>query len=692
MHISQIMIREWKSYVSASFEFPPPTDKKNIVLIGAPNGYGKTSLLEALVLGLFGRKGWPLIARDPFAGSKREQHIDSSYFKFLEKALHQGALEQGRRSCSVKIKFVDDDDVLEIQRVWHFNDSGKFLPEDEEIQFYRGHARMVQGPPGKFLSVAQRMEWFQDQIAENLLPFTLARFFLFDGEQVSALAETDMSQQVRTGIEGLLGIPVLKQLSTDLRSYVTTRRRETKDISDTKIEELTTEINQLSAQRESNVVRLNEIEPILTRLKSEQTKIMNEIASFGTGSHAQLQELARTISEYEQIVKQNQTQLEDLLVKDIALALCGKQIRENLKIQLKSELTRSHWESGKNQGNENLERFLNSVHIAMKSINPSLSDNQQEEVLNAARVSWEKLWYPPPKNCADEFHHPHLNNVERENVISQLDKLDNLSEPDIVSLLKSINENQELLNRRQEEFVRAEHVGPIVEEKRERMAVINHQVQELNQEEGSIKRANESLESQINSQSAILNRSASQLNEAQPVLRRIKRAIEVASIVDEIVKKAIPSQIQAIADEMTKTYVSMARKKELVERIKIDENCNVQLLNTNDVDVRAYDLSAGEKQIFAQSLISAVSSVSGRGFPMVIDTPLGRLDVAHRKGVLKHLASRKHQVILLSTDSEVVGDYLREVAPYVQKSYLVDFTKVGDIGESTLRVGYFENF
>ncbi len=100
-------------------------------------------------------------------------------------------------------------------------------------------------------------------------------------------------------------------------------------------------------------------------------------------------------------------------------------------------------------------------------------------------------------------------------------------------------------------------------------------------------------------------------------------------------------------------------------------------------------MSAGEKQIFTQALISAVSSVSGRGFPMVVDTPLGRLDKGHRKGILNHFVQREHQVILLSTDTEVVGEYLREIAPHVQKKYLVSFEQVGDIGQSTVRQGYF---
>ena len=76
---------------------------------------------------------------------------------------------------------------------------------------------------------------------------------------------------------------------------------------------------------------------------------------------------------------------------------------------------------------------------------------------------------------------------------------------------------------------------------------------------------------------------------------------------------------------------------------------------------------------------------------MVVDTPLGRLDEAHRKGVLNHLARREHQVILLSTNTEVVGDYLHEIAPNVQRKFRIDFERLGDIGESTVRRGYFES-
>lgn len=688
MYISQITLRDWKAYTTANFDFPAPGNGRNIILIGAPNGYGKTSLFEAIVLGMFGRDGLPLIARSPFSGGDKEG-LAISYKNFLEKALHRGALAASRNSCSVKMTFVDDDgEPLEIQRIWHFNESGAYRPQDEEVHIYRGTTRRPVGPGT--LEGNERADWFREYIAENLLPFTLAHFFMFDGEQVSILAEREMSAQVRAGIEGLLGIPVLKTLAKDLRSYAEVRRKDSPNVSDKTIEKLELERHQLTFEFDKKSERFAEIEPALVELKEEREHLTRELASFGAGSQALLQEQFEQIKNYERVIEQGRARLEDLLMKDIALALSGRGLREGLEKRLAEETVRERWENGRKQGDSNLERFLSAVERGITQISPALSDPQRDGVLDSARSAWEKLWYPPPDDCADEYLHPYLNEVERSKVIDRLEELDELAAPTIVELLHSIATNEEALQRLQDEVTRTEAVAPHVDKKRERLSQLNSEIQQLDQEIGAIKREISALESQINQKNTDLTKLAGQWDQAKPSVRRAIRALKVASMVDEIVAKAVPSQIEAIAAAMTHAHRSMAHKKDLVERIAIDENCDVKLLNADGMDLRGYDLSAGEKQIFTQALISAVSSVSGRGFPMVVDTPLGRLDIEHRKGVLKHLVQRKHQVILLSTNTEVVGEYLREIAPHVQKKYLVHFERVGDIGQSTARPGYFE--
>jgi len=688
MHISQITLRDWKAYTTANFDFPAPASGKNIILIGAPNGYGKTSLFEAIVLGMFGRDGLPLIARSPFSGTDKER-LATSYKNFLEKALHRGATAAGRTSCSVKLIFTDEnDEPLEIQRIWHFSDSGVYRAQDEEIYIYEGTIRKAVGPGA--LQGNDRADWFREYIAENLLPFTLAHFFMFDGEHVSVLAERSMSDQVRHGIEGMLGMPVLKRLAKDLRAYAEVRRKDSPNVSDKTIEKLELERHQLNFECDQKTNRLSEIEPYRAALKEEQEHLIRELASFGSGSQALLQEQFEQIKNQERAIEDGNAQLEDLMMKDLALALSGLGLRKSIKQRLLSEGVRERWESGKNQGDSNLERFLASVDTGMEEIDPSLSDGQREGVLDSARTAWEKLWYPPPDNCADEYLHPYLNELERSKVIDRLDELDALGAPAIVELLSTIAANEELLKRLQDEVTRTEAVAPHVDKKRERLTQVNGELQQYDQEIGALKREIASLETQINQKNAELTKLSGQLDQAAPSARRAARANKVALMVDEIVAKAVPSQIDAIAAAMTKAHRAMAHKKDLVERIAIDENCDVKLLNIDGMDLRGYDLSAGEKQIFTQALFSAVSSVSGRGFPMVVDTPLGRLDIEHRKGVLNHLVQREHQVILLSTNTEVVGEYLREIAPHVQKKYSVHFERVGDIGQSTVRPGYFE--
>ena len=125
MYLRHIGLRDWKCFVNARFDFPKPTFDQNVTLIGALNGYGKTSLFEAIVLGLFGKDGLGLVARAPH-GSSDEARLQSSYNEFLSNALHKRALPEGRSSCSVELSFDDPDDgPTLLTRVWHFSSSGR---------------------------------------------------------------------------------------------------------------------------------------------------------------------------------------------------------------------------------------------------------------------------------------------------------------------------------------------------------------------------------------------------------------------------------------------------------------------------------------------------------------------------------------------------------------------------------------
>lgn len=688
MHLKSITLRDWKAFSVAKFDLPSPTRTKNLILIGAQNGYGKTSLFEAVVLGLFGKDGLPLIARAAFADVGAER-LTTSYRSFLEKAINRNAIANGRTSCSVTLLFgLDDDEDIEIKRIWNFSDNGTFRSHDEEIQIFEGARRKPIGPSA--YSGDDRVEWFRDYVAKTFLPYYLAAFFLFDGEQVSSFAEREMSSQVQNGIEGLLGIPVLRELAGDLRNYARERRKESPAASNGTLAKLEQDRDELGESLREAQSKLDDLAPKVTSMVQERERITRELDSYGTGSQAQFQEQLTSLARYNAEAERVQDQLHNLLAGDVSLALAGRALRDELAEQLRREEIREGWEAGRAQGDRNLERFVDLFASAVAQIEPALQEGQVSGVRSAINTCWEALWYPPPDGCADSILHIHLTSADRQRVRQKLSDVSELGAPQVLTLLDRVVAAETEAAKIKDSIARLEGVAPQLEEKQDRLRALNNEIDTANKELGALKNQVTGLTAQIEAKNKAIANLGAQMDQAQPALRRATRGDKMAALIDEIVQEAVPSQISEIAAAMTAAHRTMAHKKDLVEQVHIDSNCNVQLLNKQGRDVRDMDLSAGEKQIFTQALISAVAQVSGRVFPMLIDTPLGRLDVNHRRGVLQHLIERKGQVILLSTNTEVVGEYYELVRPHLLKCYVIEHDHLDGLGSSKPREGYFE--
>ena len=81
---------------------------------------------------------------------------------------------------------------------------------------------------------------------------------------------------------------------------------------------------------------------------------------------------------------------------------------------------------------------------------------------------------------------------------------------------------------------------------------------------------------------------------------------------------------------------------------------SLSLYDSQGQPVPKHRLSAGEKQLLAISFLWGLARVSGRNLPVAIDTPLGRLDSSHRNNLVeRYFPTASHQVILLSTDTEI---------------------------------------
>ena len=148
-------------------------------------------------------------------------------------------------------------------------------------------------------------------------------------------------------------------------------------------------------------------------------------------------------------------------------------------------------------------------------------------------------------------------------------------------------------------------------------------------------------------------------------------------------------KIRLIENLILDSFRQLLRKKDLLTAIKIDpETYNMSLLGRNGEDVPADRLSAGERQLLAVSTLWGLAQASGRAMPIVIDTPMARLDSEHRTHLVKnYFPNASHQVVILSTDEEIDDKYYPQIKSRVSHSYELSYCDKKQ--SSVINKGYF---
>jgi DNA sulfur modification protein DndD len=150
-------------------------------------------------------------------------------------------------------------------------------------------------------------------------------------------------------------------------------------------------------------------------------------------------------------------------------------------------------------------------------------------------------------------------------------------------------------------------------------------------------------------------------------------------------------QVKNLEDLVLDGFRRLLRKHRFIEKVEIDEKTfKVTIFTEKSVAIPAQKLSAGERQLLAVAVLWALARLSGRELPTVIDTPLGRLDSIHRsRFVEQYFPYAARQVVLLSTDEEIVGEHYDALKPFIAHEYTLDFDE--DLRSTTINTGYFAN-
>lgn len=665
MWISRIELINFKSYQHQVFEFPAPKHGKNVILIGGMNGYGKTTILEALYLGLYGKDSIIHLARAGIKG-------DVGYPVFLERALHGHALKTKRDSMSVTVQInTNEHEGFQVTRKWFFSTKGNW--QDEEILIYDTRDGIR--------TQTRNAEQIEEILDQYFVPAHLAPFFFFDGEEVKRLADHNRVEQIKMGMEGLLGVVLLRKLETRLQQYQTNKSQGVPKVDEEKHRQLLEELTQHEQSLEETQRQRIMVNEALDTIKAERSNLMNRIMALGGGGGdiANSRDIVEEMTRAEMEIKKCQDDLEQVLGSRLSFHLISQEVRNDYLCQLKAEEERIKWDTRKNSLEPDKAKFVSRFFAEdAPPFNPDLTSEQYNTTKQRLETAWESLFYPLPDGCAEEIIHDYIHGAKRQQVIGMMGNL-SIGAQDILSLLEQRDNLQEKirnLRNRQAKIEGIDRDGTLAALNTE-VSAIHGKIDQKQHELGSIEKQISTLQTNINNERANYQREHEKFLKANPVKSDVARAERACKLIEDLIPSLYTLKTNRLANAMTTVFQQLSHKKQ-VSRIEIDETGKSRLISFEGDEI-TFDKSAGEDQLFATSLLAGLAEISGIKAPLVVDTPLARLDSNHRKNILNFwISDKSRQVFLLSQDKEIDAQVYKELEDSIAQSYLLTHQQIGN--------------
>lgn len=643
MIIKELILHNFGIYASTNkLEFH---GQKPVVLIGGMNGRGKTTILEGILLALYGNNS--------FAYRESGFH---SYGQYLNSFVNN---VDGTLRTFIELEFLmkDEETTYRIHREW----DGNKKRLSESITVFKD------GKFNQFLTD----HWLM--FMENLLPSGLSEFFFFDGEKIAKLAAEKTSKQMQDSIKVLMGVSVLDLLENDL--YRVINRTAKSRLDDNEIEE----IENLRQIKDEAIKRLDLVDERLDDLHLEKEiliqqleKLQQDYQKKGGDVVAQKQELFQKKSFVATKIENAQEQLVNDAASELPLVLVRnflENIRENAEIA---------------QDEKMMEAALKKMNSLLADFDQSGTHSQDiQDFMEFVKRKSKKRQGAPSYNLSD----------------TAIFKLQVLLEEQLLSNKLAIqNRQKELLQLQKEAEQLDSYLSVDIDEKA--VARIYKKIKETEQRSIELDVNIESMNEErricngdVIAATALYSKKVEgylkrvELNEDRD--RIIKYSHMAVTILKEYKIRLQHRKVKLVAETMTKCYKKLANKKNMIQRIEMDpDSLDLKYINQSGEEVVKSSLSAGEKQLMVVSLLWALALCSKRKLPVIIDTPLARLDSSHRGSLINvYFPQASDQTIILSTDSEIDRACYESMKNIIGDEYTLEYDD--ETKTTTIKAGYF---
>ena len=656
MILDEITLNNFGIYAgNQSVKLTPPTAKRPIILFGGLNGGGKTTLMDALQLCLFGPQ------------AKTSNRGTNSYRDYLSDCIHRHA-RIPRAGVSIKFRHT-------------------VAGAEETYCLYRSWSR-ENGTLDEFFQVTKN-ELHEPTLAANwssqideLFPVNIAHLFLFDGEQIEAYAsENESSALISGGIQSLLGLDMVDQLEKDLRIYERRKRTEAKnDMVRAEIAEKERDLHTLRSRTEMLRRERNELSDQITQKRKELCALDEVYSKLGGGLFEKRAEIEHRLAVADSLVNDGADQMRGQAAGSLPLILVRHLLESVARRDLVEENGRRSRELSDllEERDRTLLDHLNSYlakEPVLQSLEKHLTRDRQRrmelgqhapvlELVPSVRRDLHDLLEGGLTEDEAVFSLTLTRQREAEaNASAARMEFENVPAPDVLA---------ETVDQRNS--IRAE-----IQALELRHAVLGHQIETGERE---FDRGEQSL-------TRLLQARAADDSDSQDRIRILRHADRVRATLAAFRQAMVRRHVGRIEELVLDSYHQLLRKSSLVTKLLIDpERFTLTLFGRDGQVMNPGRLSAGERQLLAVALLWGLARASGRPLPTAIDTPLGRLDASHRMHLVERYFPRaSHQMLLFSTDEEITGQYLDRLRPWIGRSYLLDYDD--STGQSMIVPGYF---
>ena len=166
---------------------------------------------------------------------------------------------------------------------------------------------------------------------------------------------------------------------------------------------------------------------------------------------------------------------------------------------------------------------------------------------------------------------------------------------------------------------------------------------------------------------------------------------EVASVIRA---KAATELRGSISDTVGELWIDIADQRSEFRGIEFDSQwqCWLRKIDNTKISWDEANTSAGQRQVRMLAFYEALRRLARLVPPLVVDTPLARLDKQVRMSVLNRLYLTGHQSVILTTDSEIDpdGEVFGAIESKLARVYTL--SPVGDQNSSDFQVSVSANY